>query len=259
MNKISSDNEVLSRETLVDQLSSGKSSYIQKYQQLTLGNTSLYYLLKYEILTSLFSHFPGALGYLLRKTFYKSLFYEMGRGTVLGSHITLRCPGQIKLGNHVYIDNNVVLDAKGSHSQITIGDSVLVGKDTVISCSSAKIIIGDDVSLGPFCHIRAGLAQVKIGSYVTIGSHTAIVSGSPSYERTDIPMKQQIGSTLGITVGDDVWIGVGVKIIDGVSIGSGSVIGAGAVVIKDIPEAAIAVGVPAKVIGYRNQKIEQNK
>jgi acetyltransferase-like isoleucine patch superfamily enzyme len=64
-------------------------------------------------------------------------------------------------------------------------------------------------------------------------------------------MKRQVGSTAGITIGDDVWIGVGARVLDGVTIGGGSVIGAGAVVIEDVPEYAIAAGVPAKMIGTR--------
>ncbi len=40
--------------------------------------------------------------------------------------------------------------------------------------------------------------------------------------------------------------------MDGVTIGRGAVIGAGAVVTKDIPPLAIAVGAPARVIGYRD-------
>jgi len=241
------------RETLLDELSMGKSSSLEKYQQLFVGGSSLLELFKYELLTGLLSSIPGALGFLLRKTFYKFLFAEMDRGSVIGSHVTLRCPVRIGLGKNVFIDNNVVLDAKGVDSQIALGDSVLVGKDTILSCVSAKITLGEDVSIGPYCFIRAGLAPVKIGSLVTIGSHTAIVSGNPSYERTDIPMKKQVGSTHGITVGDDVWMGVGVRIVDGVTIGSGSVIGAGAVVLEDVPDYAIAAGVPARIIGYRSQ------
>jgi galactoside O-acetyltransferase len=91
-----------------------------------------------------------------------------------------------------------------------------------------------------------------LGSQLTVGSHTAIVSGNPDYKRLDIPMKRQVGSVEGITIGDDVWIGVGVRILDGVKVGTGSVIGAGAVVIEDVPEYAIAAGVPAKMIGTRN-------
>ena len=64
-------------------------------------------------------------------------------------------------------------------------------------------------------------------------------------------LENQIGSTEGIIIGDDVWIGIGARILDGVTVGSGCVIGAGAVVIRDIPDYAIAAGVPAKVIGNR--------
>jgi acetyltransferase-like isoleucine patch superfamily enzyme len=54
-----------------------------------------------------------------------------------------------------------------------------------------------------------------------------------------------------IIIRDDVWIGSGAKILAGVKINQGAVIGANAVVTKDIPQNAIAVGVPAKVIKYR--------
>lgn len=78
-----------------------------------------------------------------------------------------------------------------------------------------------------------------------------IISGNPSYDRTDVPMKQQVGSARGIKIGDDVWMGVGVRIVDGVKVGNGCVIGAGAVVLESIPDGSIAAGVPARVIGRR--------
>ena len=52
-------------------------------------------------------------------------------------------------------------------------------------------------------------------------------------------------------IGHDVWIGHAAIIMPGVTIGHGAIIGSGAVVTKDVPSYAIAVGVPAKVIKYR--------
>jgi acetyltransferase-like isoleucine patch superfamily enzyme len=52
---------------------------------------------------------------------------------------------------------------------------------------------------------------------------------------------------------DDVWLGLGVAVLEGVRIGRGAVIGAGAVVTRDIPAYAIAIGVPARVVRFRGE------
>jgi acetyltransferase-like isoleucine patch superfamily enzyme len=241
------------RETLIQSLGTSPESASAKYRELFVGSTSLIDLMKYEFLTICISPLPGALGFFLRKKLYKFLLGEIGRNSVLGSHLTLRCPKNIRLGARNFIDDYAVLDAKGANAEILLGDSVLVGRNTILSCSSSLIHIGEDVSIGPCCFIRAGLGNIKLGSNITIGSHTVIISGSPGHKRLDIPMKQQVGSGKGITIGDDVWIGVGARIVDGVSIGNGCVIGAGAVVINNVPDYAIVAGVPAKVIGNRGQ------
>lgn len=54
-----------------------------------------------------------------------------------------------------------------------------------------------------------------------------------------------------VIIGDDVWIGAGAKILMNVRIGTGAVIGANAVVVSNIPDYAIAVGIPARVVKYR--------
>ncbi len=55
----------------------------------------------------------------------------------------------------------------------------------------------------------------------------------------------------GITIGNDVWIGMGAIIMPGVTIGNGSTIAANAVVTKDVPDYSIAAGIPAKIIKYK--------
>jgi len=64
-------------------------------------------------------------------------------------------------------------------------------------------------------------------------------------------MREQPVESKPVVIGADVWIGAGASVLPGVTIGDGAVIGARAVVTKDIPPNAIAVGIPAKVIRYR--------
>jgi len=54
-----------------------------------------------------------------------------------------------------------------------------------------------------------------------------------------------------VSIGNDVWIGCGAKILSGVTIGNGAVIGAGAVVTKNVPPYSVVVGNPGRVIKYR--------
>lgn len=239
------------RTTLLEALEEEGSSAVDKYRDLYVGSRSLAALLQYEFLTFFLGPCPGALGMVLRKALYRPLFRALGRGTILAPYVTLRCPGRISLGERNFVDTEAVLDAKGERSGIASGDLVLIGHGSVLSCSEATITIGNDVSIGAQCIVRAGLGPIVIGNSVTIGSQSVVISGNPDYKKLDVPMKRQVGSGKGVEIGDDVWIGVGARIIDGVTIGSGSVIGAGAVVIRDLPEYSIAAGVPAEVMGNR--------
>ncbi|MCB2009912.1 MAG: hypothetical protein KDF64_04790 [Geminicoccaceae bacterium] len=52
-------------------------------------------------------------------------------------------------------------------------------------------------------------------------------------------------------IGNDVWLGAGVRILDGVRIGDGAIVGGGAVVTTDIAPETIVAGIPAREIGRR--------
>lgn len=114
-----------------------------------------------------------------------------------------------------------------------------------------SIIIGDYFDAGQYCHIGA-INNIEIGNHVLLGSKVCIIDhshGDTSRESLLYPPgERQLVCKGKITIGNNVWIGDGVVILSGVSIGDNSIIGANAVVTKDIPENAVAVGTPAKVI-----------
>lgn len=94
-----------------------------------------------------------------------------------------------------------------------------IGSGTVFGYGGIALIIHKNAKVGRNC---------VIGGHVTIGGK----SGS-----TDVP-----------TIGDNVYIATGAKILGNVTVGEGAVIGANAVVVKDVPARSVAAGVPAKII-----------
>ena len=75
-------------------------------------------------------------------------------------------------------------------------------------------------------------------------------------ERLDIPIREQPGQWPHVTIGQDSWIGD--RAIIQCDVGKHCVIGSGSVVTTPIPDYAIAVGVPAKVVRFRNQQETSN-
>lgn len=243
-------------------LTDPKKSAFAKYQELYVGSSSLWFLLKYELITSLFGPLPGALGLLLRGKFFKTLLGRMGSNVMFGRNIVLRHPRKIHLGNNVMVEDNCVLDAKGkSNKGIFIGNNVTIGRNCVLSCKNGDLHIGDNTIININAFIQS-VKRVDIGKDVGIGAYCYIMgAGDHMMTRTDIPIMAQGQVVKGITIEDNAAIGTGAKIKDGITIGRDAFIGAGAVVTKSIPEFSIAVGVPARVIRNRktNNKIQVQK
>lgn len=229
-----------------------KKSPLAKYQDIIIGNKRILNLIKYEIWTFLFGQIPGLIGFFMRQLFYGSLFKKMGKGVIIGRNVSLRHTGKISIGDSVVIDEYCVLSAQGDdNSGITIGNDVLIGRDTVVNTRDGSIEIGDHADIGASCRL-ASTCNLVIGQHVLIAAYCYIGGANHRFDRIDIPIIQQgIIRKGGVSIGDDVWIGADVKINDGVKIGTGAVIGAGSVVTKDIPEYSIAYGVPARVRGQR--------
>ena len=127
-----------------------------------------------------------------------------------------------------------------------------VGKNAYIEppfrCDyGSNIEIGDDFYANYNC-IVLDVAKVTIGNNVMLAPNVAIyTAGHPIH-----PDSRKSGYEYGIpiTIGNNVWIGGNVVVNPGVNIGNNAVIGAGSVVTRDIPDNAIAVGNPCRVVRY---------
>lgn len=246
----------ISKTPLVEQLHKTDVSLLKRYQLKVLGNTGFAQLLKYELVTFLFGNVSGALGHVLRKWFYRTLFKQTGQGVIFGRGITLRHPGRISLGHRVAMDDYSMIDASGAGDEgMVLGDDVIVSRGCVIQGKTGPVNIEEKTDIG--CNtIISSVTGVSIGTSVLIAGNCYIGGARYRSERVDVPMMEQgIYSEGPVSIESDVWLGAGVMVLDGVKIGKGCIVGAGAVVTKDLPDHVIAAGVPAAVIGRRTQVV----
>jgi acetyltransferase-like isoleucine patch superfamily enzyme len=172
---------------------------------------------------------------------------------VFGRNITLRHPHKISIGDNVTIDDNSVLDAKGEANEgLTLGSNVYVGRNTSLSCKEGSIAIGDYANISADCSLLSE-TKIALGRYCFLAGGCYLVAGGnhPVADTSKPIMFQPSESKGGIAIGEDVWLGAGVIVLDGVTIGRGAVVGAGTVVAASLPEYATAVGSRALRIGDR--------
>jgi acetyltransferase-like isoleucine patch superfamily enzyme len=242
------------RESLSNQLYGGGLSALRHYRDKTAGGISLLKFFQYELAGIFFANMGGGAGYLFRRRIYGPLLRQAGLGIILGRGITIRNPGNITLGDKVAIDDHVMLDAGGAGADgIMIGDQVIISRNCIIQGKTGPVAIGKRTDIGANTLVSS-VSGVTIGPSVLIAGNCYIGGSRYFTEGLNRPVMDQGWYTRGpVSIGEGSWIGAGVIILDGVRIGCGCVVGAGAIVTKDLPDYAVAAGVPCKVIRSRKE------
>ena len=117
-----------------------------------------------------------------------------------------------------------------SHTSAFISENAKIGEGTVIMPGA---VINSGTSIGKHCIVNSGAVvehDVILDDFVHISPNAAVTGN--------------------VKIGEGTQIGVGACIIPGIKIGKWASIGAGAVIIKDVPDYAVVVGNPGKLIKY---------
>ncbi|TKC05283.1 acetyltransferase [Pedobacter frigoris] len=147
----------------------------------------------------------------------------------------------------IAIGNNGIRKKLGE--QLSNNKGVAIHKSSVVS-SSASINFGTVI-----------MANATINAHATIGKY-AIINTNASIDHDChlgdyVHVSPQAGLGGNVTVGEGTHIGLGSSIIQGITIGKWATIGAGAVIINDIPDYAVVVGNPGRIIKYNKRHDEQ--
>jgi len=155
----------------------------------------------------------------------------------------------VGVGRGVYYKGRLDIERHGG--RITIGKRVEFGKYVLLQTSSqGEIIIGDDVQINRLNILSAG-CKIEIGAHCVFAPGVRVLDSEYNFKKRNVLIKNAPGLSAPVKIDRGAWLGFGVSVLKGVHIGQGAVVGAHAVVKDDVPDFAIAVGVPARVVGYR--------
>ncbi|WP_324996493.1 acyltransferase [Salinisphaera sp.] len=134
---------------------------------------------------------------------------------------------------------------------LRIGRGSQISSFVKIKATRGDLVIGEDVDIGSGSFIAADSGGVTIGDHAMIGPNVSIAGVNYRYDRLDMPIVQQGITSKGIRIGNDVWIGAGVVILDGAQIGDHCIISPNSVVSGTLERGTIAQGQPARAIFVR--------
>jgi lipopolysaccharide O-acetyltransferase len=157
-------------------------------------------------------------------------FEEFGPRSALQPPVRLDGERWISIGADVFVGS-------GSYLQVLYGDD-----------HHGRLEIGDGTSMTGNCTLSAA-GSIKLGRRVLLARNVYIADHRHAFEDpTRAILDQGIEQVEPVEIGDGAWLGQNVVVGPGVRVGRGAVVGANSVVLSDVPDHAVAVGAPARVV-----------
>ena len=161
----------------------------------------------------------------------------------------LRSVESIQIDNDCFISPDAQLFAEPNRD-IIIGDGSFIAADCGLH---GPISLGKKVALNHHCALDGGRMGIHIGDNTRLAAYCHLYAFNHGM-KLDSTIHEQAVSSTGIVIGEDVWLGANVGVVDGVTIHDYSVVGMDSTVTRDVEAYAIMAGSPAKKIGDRRDK-----
>jgi acetyltransferase-like isoleucine patch superfamily enzyme len=161
----------------------------------------------------------------------------------------LQAMESIKIGQDCFISPDAHLFAEPGR-EIVIGDGSFIAADCVIH---GPVVLGSKVALNHHVTLDGGRAGIHLADNARLAAYCHIYAFNHGMKLTQTIHEQAVSSE-GVYIGEDVWLGANVGVVDGVRIGNFAVVGMDSTVTRDVPDYAIVAGSPAQQIGDRRDK-----
>jgi acetyltransferase-like isoleucine patch superfamily enzyme len=172
---------------------------------------------------------PGGFDAMMRRVIWRALAASFGDGVTIAPGAGFRHLDRVAIGSGVFIGEGALVQGH-FQGDCRIGDRTWIGPQAFLDARA--LVIEDAAGIGP-------------GAKILTAEHSGLPPDQPMMA-TD----QKIGP---VHIGAGADIGVGAVVLPGCRIGRGAIVGAGAVVTGDLPDGAVAAGVPARVLRFREE------
>jgi acetyltransferase-like isoleucine patch superfamily enzyme len=157
---------------------------------------------------------------------------SLGEGVVIEEGVLIFNPAHVHIASNVYI----------GHRTMLCGDT------------RAELRIEEDVWIGPDCYMHSA-GGITIGRRTGIGPRVAILTSTHSETLFPTPIIDAPLQLAPVEIREGSDLGIASILLPGARVGAGAQIGAGAVVTGEIPPGTVAVGIPARVVRRRGERL----